>query len=258
MSRNLEEAAMKTFILISIGLLTASTASAQIQTRWDDCFTDGGAANKSSACNTDIGTNRIAVSYTMPQTFTGFVAVDGQIDLRADDNTMPVWWDLKNSGACRQTAASISIDGTVLPNYSGSCVDTWDFGATGTGLFTGYARGYGGDPARARAVFAIARPASNPTTLNNGTNYLAWIWQIDNANTSTCTGCLENVSIIVTQIVLSSINPIGNAALSQTIVLTPDYNNNPYDACVLWQSAASCFGTPARATTWGNVKAMYR
>jgi len=253
-------ATVKQILVIRIMLpsFLASAASAQIQARWDDCFVDGGAADKSPACNTNVGTNRLVISYTAPQTFTGFVAIDGQIDLLADDSTMPVWWDLRNAGACRQTAASISIDGTVLPDYSGSCVDTWDFGATGTGLFTGYALGYDGDPGWARAVFAIARPISNPTTLNAGTNYLAWIWQIGNANTSTCAGCQESVAILVTQIVLSSVNPIGNSTSSQSITLRPGSGGDRDDACALWQNAFSCFGTPVRASTWGNVKAMYR
>jgi hypothetical protein len=246
---------MKRFLVICLVLpaLLASTASAQIQVRWDDCFTDGGATDKSPACNTDVGTSRLVISYTAPQTFTGFVAIDGTIDLQANNPTISSWWDLKNSGACRQTAASISIDGTVLPNYYGSCVDTWDFGATATALFTGYARGYGGDPAR--AVFAIARPASNPTTLNDGTNYLAWIWQIDNTNTTNCSGCLEPVVIVPTRIVLSSVNPGGNGATAQTLTLTPDLSNLG-EALVSWHQGY--IPDPVRATTWGNVKAMYR
>jgi hypothetical protein len=250
---------MKKTLLICIGLLTlsAATASAQIQARWNNCALDGGAANVNNACTSNFGTNRLAVSYTMPQAFAGFVAIDGQIDLQADSGNMPAWWDLKNAGACRSTAASISIDGTVLPGYSGACADTWDFGATGIGLFTGYALGYGADPTRARAVFAIARPFSNPVDLANGANYLGWIWQIGNANTTTCAGCLDPVAIVVTQIVLSSVNPGGNQASAQTVTLKPDANN-VQDACGGWNGGVSCLATPTRSTTWGNVKALYR
>jgi len=249
---------MKKTLLICIGLLTlsAATASAQIQAAWNDCAVDGGAANKTSTC-ADFGTNRLAISYTPPAGLAGFVAIDGQIDLQADDGTMPQWWDLKNAGACRATAASIGIDGTVLPSFTNSCKDTWDFGATATGLFTGYALGYGGDPARARAVFAIARPASSPTDLVAGQNYFGWIWQITQTGTSSCPGCTEPVAIVVTQIVLSSINPGGNAAANQSITLKADLSN--YEAaCATWQNGVSCMATPSRTTTWGNVKALYR
>jgi hypothetical protein len=235
--------------------LTASAASAQIQARWDDCLADGGAANKNSACDTDVGVSRLVISYTAPQTFPGFVAIDGQIDLQASDGTMPAWWDLKNSGACRETAASISIDASTLPNYSGACADTWDFGASAVGLFTGYAIGYGGSPTYARGVFAIARPVSNPTTLNNGTNYFGWIWQINNVNTTSCAGCLEPVVIVPTLIVLSSVSPLGNSATAQYITLTPDVGNF-YDALAHWQNGY--IPDPVRTATWGNVKALYR
>jgi hypothetical protein len=232
------------FVASLILLCFAQEARAQIQIAWTDCLEDGGARDRTFACSSDAGANRLVVSYIMPSSLTGFVAVDAAIDLWANDRSMPAWWDLRNTGACRQTAASIGIDGSSLPNYSGACADTWGFGASATGLFTGYARGYGGDPGGARAVFAIARSLSDPIDLVSGQHYFAFSWTIDNMNTSSCAGCSEPVVIYCIQLVLSS--PTGS------VVLYPAY----YDGG--WVGWNGGMPVPTRTPTWGAVKALYR
>ncbi len=242
---------MKKILLVCTALLALSAtaaAAADIQVAWNDCKIDGGAASKTSACTSDGGlAGRLVVSYTPTASIPDFVAIDGTIDLQDDIGPMPPWWDLKNVGACRQTAASIGINVFNLPN-SFTCADTWDGGASATGLFTGYALGYGA-PDRARAVFAIARGASNPTAIAQGTNYFGWYWQIINVNTSSCAGCSDPVAIWSPTMTLSGVSSVAPVVLSAS----PDDG----ESCVSW-NGGSCNATPTQATTWGKVKAMYR
>jgi hypothetical protein len=242
-------------LLLSFGLLVlaASNAAGQIQATWDDCALDGGATNKTSACVSSIGTNRYVVSYTMPEGLSNFVAIDATIDVQSDAGAVPPWWDFKNANACRASVASVVIDGSILPGYSGACTDTWDFGATGIGLFTGFARGYRGEPSQARAVFAIARPASRPMSLSSGTTYLAFIWQIGNSNPANCGGCAQPVAIMTTELVLSAIDPTNYSAKASTVTLKGD----AYGGCANWQNG-TCGSTSTQRSTWGGVKASYR
>lgn len=240
---------MKRLLLVCIGLLalTASTASAQIQVAWNDCLIDGGSASRNSTCLSNTGVNRLAISYTPTAGIPDFVAIDGTIDLRFDNGTPTAWWEFKNAGACRQNAASIGMDVSVLPN-SFTCADTWDSGASVTGLFTGYAVSFG-QPDRNRAVFAMARAASNPTSIDAGVNYFGWIWQISNALTLSCAGCLDPVAIYSPTMTLSGVSS------AAPVVLTGSPDDG--ESCVSW-NGGSCLATPAQTTSWGKVKAMYR
>jgi len=79
-------------------LCFAQQARAQIQIAWTDCLEDGGPRDRTFACSSDAGANRLVVSYIMPSNLTGFLAVDAAIHLWANDGSVPVWWDLRNSG----------------------------------------------------------------------------------------------------------------------------------------------------------------
>jgi hypothetical protein len=249
---------MKKILLLCAGLLimSASSALAQIQVRWNDCELDGGAMQKTSTCATNGGVNRLVVSYTPGTSIPDFVSVDGILDLQFDNGPLPPWWEFKNAGACRQSAAGIGADINVLPNFGTSCFDTWDGGNSATALFTGYAANFNGDPQRARAVFAIARAASNPTAISSGQNYFGWIWQISNASTLTCAGCADPVAIWAPEMTLRGVSGVGYSVQSTNAVGLVGSPNDGH-ACAGWNNG-SCTATPTKVSTWGNVKALYR
>jgi hypothetical protein len=232
-------------------LALAPPVHAQVQFAWNDCLADGGATNRTSACAVETGTNRLVASYTTTGPLTNFVAIDGTIDLVSEAASIPEWWHFKNAGTCRLNAAGISIDVTVLPGEGASCTDVWDGGNGAIGLFTGYAVGYQGDPNLARAVFAIARPANQPTNLVAGTTYFGWTWTISNSGTAACAGCTTPVAIALKTVVLSQLD-----GFTQTLRST-DAGSEP---CATWQSAAAptCQVVPTVPRTWGSVKALYR
>ncbi len=238
-------------LLTALMTLLSNVASADVFLAWNDCLADGGAMDRTSACASDGGVNRLVASYVSPSAIANFVSIDGTIDLASEASAIPAWWDFKNAGACRQTAASINIDVNNLPNFGASCADTWDGGASATGLFTGYLIGFGGDGNRARAVFAIARGASNPFSLQAGTNYFAWIWQITNAATSSCAGCATPVAIVLNSIILSP-------TTGQAVTVSSDEAGS--QPCATWQSAtnSTCQSVPVAPRTWGSVKSLYR
>ncbi len=238
-------------LLVCLSTLLPSVAAADVFLAWNDCLADGGVMDRTSACATDGGVNRLVSSFLSPSTVNNFIAIDATLDLTSEASAIPAWWDFKMAGACRQTAASINIDINALPNFGTSCADLWDGGASATALFTGYLIGYGGDGNRARAVFAMSRNASNPTTLQASTNYFAFIWQITNANTSVCAGCATPVAIVLNSLIL---RPVTGPAVT---VSSDDAGSQP---CATWQSAtnATCATVPVAPRTWGSVKSLYR
>jgi len=241
-----------TLLLLACALtLLPRAASADVFLSWTDCLGDGGVSDRTSACTSDGGVNRLIAHYTSPSPIANFVAIDATIDLTSEDTAIPEWWAFANAGACRQTAASINIDVNALPNFGASCADTWDGGASATGLFTGYLIGFGGDPNRARAVFAIARGASSPFSLQAGTTYFAFIWQITNGLTSTCAGCATPVAVVLNSLILS---PTTGPAV------TVDSGEAGSQPCATWQTAtpATCIEVPVVPRTWGSVKSLYR
>jgi hypothetical protein len=195
--------------------------------------------------------SRLVASYSPPSPIADFVALDGTIDLKSEAASIPAWWEFKNTGACRQSAAGISADVNVLPNAGASCTDTWNGGNTATALFTGYQIGFAGDPNRARAVFAVARPASQPTAIAAGTTYFGWIWSISNAGTATCAGCATPVAVVLNTAILRGVSG------ASVRVDSGDAGSQP---CATWQTAASgtCTATPVHPQTWGSVKSLYR
>jgi hypothetical protein len=245
-------AATLTTLIILLGARPAWGAG-EIQLAWGDCRPNGGKSKATFACDTNEGGHRLVVSFTMPQDFPGFLAVDGAIDLWFEGGQVPEWWQLRNSGVCRENALGLSVDIGVLPGGGAGCADTWGGGAQVEFSYTGYGTFWGGNPDRARAVFGILRPAADPMDLMAGVTYFGWTWTLSNERTigpDACGGCLLYSSIYVSSIIPSS---------AESHVVLQGYrpfDGDPYPPhAVDWQTHGPI--VPTARTTWGAVKAMY-
>ena len=246
---------MKKTILLCGALLalTASVASAAgVNFAWLNCYGEGTVVqNRNFACTSNTGTNLAVGSFISPAGTTAISGNEVVIDLQSQTATLPLWWSLKSATGCRPTSLSVNF---VANAANGVCVD--EFQGGGAGGIGAYTVGYGGNPARARLVMAIATAA--PAPLDADVEYFAFNMLINNAKTvgtGACTGCLTPVCIVLNSIKLTQGVGIGDYVLSQP--------GAPGSNFITWQGGAVGDGgcpaaTPAKNATWGTVKSLYR
>jgi hypothetical protein len=260
------KASMRRFVLIVLALIAPAVASAGpgVNIRWDHCYGDGGVANKAFACDTNVGTEQLVLSYELPEDLASVSGTEMLVYFQPASPALPDWWQLRNPGTCRQAALSFSM---TPPAGSANCLD-WSQGAASGGIGA-YTPDFLG---KLRLAAALAVPSSALQNLVAGTEYFAGTIQISHVKTvgaGACGGCDTPMCIVlgtinvVTPVLGNNIRPIGST-------------NGPSSPIASWQSATTlnldvnchmgCFAsfdcvatsTPTRNSTWGAVKALYR
>jgi hypothetical protein len=244
--------------ILGIAFLASRAQAAGLGLRWDNCYADGGATNKLFACDTNLGSETLVGSVFLTKNAPQRSGVELVVSLAAAGATLPAWWQFKNAGTCRQTAAGIN---PIMPASSANCVD-WASG-NAAGGFAAYQIGpWGANSARIVAGFAVAQ--ENIVDLSKGNEYYLFTMLIGNAKTvgtGACAGCDVPVCIVFSKATLAT--PLG-------ILFNQAYENaiNGTDSnFVTWQGGLGAgtvlgFGCPAatatRSSTWSTVKTLYR
>lgn len=229
--------------------ITASVASAAgLNFAWNDCPSGGGVQNKTFACASNTGTNTLVGSFIPPVGVTAATGIEVVVDLLTAGPAYADWWAFRNVGTCRQTALSANADFTGGPS---NCTDYF-VGAASGGL-TNFESGFSGTANRARIKALWAVPPANAGPLDSGTEYYAFKFNISNAKTvgtGACTGCTDNVCLVLNMIRITQPVGVGNF----------DVSDEATSRTATWQSevAGTCLPVPARNRTWGSVKALYR
>ena len=236
--------------LLALGAMGATSASAAgVNFAWNECYGAGtGARNRDFACNLNTGTNNAVGSFVAPDGIAALSGNEVTLDLQSAGATLAAWWSFKNVGTCRTTSLSVNF---VANAGNAVCVD--EFSGGGAGGIGAYFIGFGGNPARARIVMAIATAAPGP--IDVGVEYFAFNLLINNAKTvgtGACAGCTVPVCLVLNSIKLTQPIGVGDFVLSQTGAPASNY--------ITWQTGyPGCLGaTPTRNTTWGSVKSLYR
>jgi len=185
------------------------------------------------------------------------VVMDGQ---SAGD--LPAWWQGFNLGACRATAygSFAKVSPVAAP-----CLVLWTAtpqGGIGAFQTTAYPPGTPFPdplPNRFRIKIGFATAAARTTLLNTTKQYNAFSLTMNTTKSLddpladppvvACAGCDMGVTIVLNQITLK-------ADAGKEDITLPASNR-----CITWQGGGgltACDATPARNTTWGNVKSLYR
>ena len=242
-------------------LLAASSALAApgINLSWSACAGEGtGAQNRAFACNVNTGTNLLVLSFELPADLAQVSGNELVLDLLTQATTMPAWWDFKNVGTCRQNSLAFN---TTADANNVVCVD-WAQGASAGGIgayATGTPQSLGSiDPALSdkhrRCVIALAVAPSALQDLVAATEYFSCNLTINNqktVGTGACAGCTEPICIV-----FNSIN-VTTPVLANNVFI--GNGTSPGSNIVTWQGVGpDCQAVPAKNTTWGQVKALYR
>jgi hypothetical protein len=191
----------------------------------------------------------------MPQV----VGTEIVLQLAADSPTLPAWWQLTNTGSCRQSA--LSAPSFADPSNS-VCVD-WaaDQALNAIGAYCTVDHPcIGAPPGANTAVIKVinAVPPYAAQDLEAAVEYYDFTLNISNQKTigtGSCAGC--NVPVCI---VLNSINVVAQGNAEQRFIST---STAPGSNFVTWQGGGGGItgcpaATPTRRSTWGAVKTLYR
>jgi len=235
---------------------TVAAAGPGVGLRWTACLSDGGAINRTFACNLNTGTNLLVGTFEMGADLPQVSGNEVVIDLASASNPLPMWWAFKNTGTCRATSLAMNF------TYNASAVNCADWAqaqsAGGIGAYNIGARG----PNTARIVAAIAVPSTALMDLLGAQEYFSFNLTINNlksVGTGSCVGCADPVCIVFNSINLTT--PI----LANNVKLSGPSNGTDGNYCT-WQGGGGVStpggsgcpqATPTRNATWGQVKSLY-
>jgi hypothetical protein len=259
---------MKKVLLTGIVLcLTASVALAGgLAFNWStstDC-PSANTANQNFACNS----NTAAAMYMVPAVqanvaLPGFNALDCRIDAQSV-GAVPAWWQGFIPSSCRG-ATAITTSAPPDPLAAGTVCATaklWNnlvaYGGIGAYTYDAVNRWH--------MVVGYAAAGNRATNLTLTGVYNAFSVKVMTTNTVyvapdpdnevdevlACAGCADGVTFVLNQI---NLNGSGGSLDQVTLPLSTSQQ------CITWQGGAGptvCSATPARNTTWGQVKSLYR
>jgi hypothetical protein len=261
---------LATGALLALALAPAAHAGDELYLRWDNCFGDGGVYNKTFACDTNTGSETLVGSFRMAATTDQVTAVEIIVDLAALGSTMPAWWSMRSGSpvGCRPTSLTASF---APPATSTTCLDLW--------TFSGGAGGFSQDaPApqpwpywRIKGIFGV--PSSSTVTAEAGQEIFAFLLRIKHAQTvgpGSCDGCLTPVCIAWDYARVDRATPLpwidvlgaNTAANGSNVTWQPGAvaatrgSCSPNRPCNVYVECQSV--TPARTSTWGSIKSLYR
>jgi hypothetical protein len=194
------------------------------------------------------------------------------IDVGSASPSLPTWWQFKNPSSCRNTSLQMSLS----PPLGSTCTD-WAPALAIGGIGAYSVGGHGPNTSRLSAAIAVA--PSDLRTLDPGREYFLATFTINHARTvgtGACAGCDVPVCIFLSRVRVTTpdvtsdlfLNFGANNMASQFVTWqngTPVEIglgcDPPPETCVNKYVTFTCVpnsATPARGSTWGAVKSLYR
>lgn len=239
-------AALAPVVLVSLLVVSPVLAQTGLNLSWEDCGTSG-SSEKAFDCNTNEGSNTLVASFAVE---TGYCLLGsiGVLDLQSSEAELPLWWQFKNAGSCRQGALNASADFSGGPS---TCQFMWDRFSIAAGVAS-YEVGFGA-PNRARIKVLVVSQDLECWPTPIGTEIYAFKLTINNQQTvgeGSCAGCQDGVCVV-----FNSLQLIQYSGFPRPILDTPLDRS-----FVTWQAGIpNCPGaTPTRNRTWGAIKMLYR
>jgi len=239
----------KTILLTSMLLaLTVSVALAAggFSLNWGTvCYTEAATPALVFACATNSGTAGVmTTTFMLDNPMADLVGCEWQIDGQSDDVALPEWWKLGAAPDCRANKASFKSAYVAVATEA--CVDWTDGQGFNAPNFT-----WTGN--RVRLTLGIAIDASTPFGALASQEYYSGGVDILNSKTvgtGACAGC--SIGMIFAENVFTAAGLDGR----RDEFIVPMTGGN---RCLSWNNPTTdCTLVPARPTTWGQIKGLYR
>jgi hypothetical protein len=238
----------KTLLFTTVLLaLTVSVALAGgLNITWGTvCHTENPMPALTFACASNTGTAAtITTSFKLDNEMTDLVGLEWRIDGQSDTPTIPDWWQLGAAPDCRANKATFNSNFTGVETPE--CVD-WTAGQAFN------APNYLWSGNRVIITLGYAIDASTPYDAQPNVEYYSGgvvILNSKTVGTGACAGCATGM--VFAENLFTAAGLAGRRDDFETAM--PGGNQ-----CITWNNPSTlCELVPARATTWGQIKSLYR
>ncbi len=251
-----ETAVRSALVACALSLIASSAqAAGGMNLSWSDCGVFG-QAQRSFDCASNAGVNVLYVSAVTPAPMPQLNGMAAVIDLQTNAAVLSPWWQLQNQEGATGCRTGFLSSNYFFPAGPFSCLDPW-WGVAAGGFDYKYQFGLL-NRGRLRAVCAVWSPSSSDGESEYYMGSLA-IRNMKTVGVGACGGCADGVCLVLNSVLVAQ--PYGMENYTITNPLNRQY--------VTWQSGGASPGpgrygsgcpgaTPARSSTWGSVKALYR
>ncbi len=174
------------------------------------------------------------------------IALELVIDFDVASTSLPEWWRM-GPGECREDSwAADALAGA-------SCIDPWE--SAGLASVQGWISGQPGGVARhGRLLVAVAPGVGQLASFEADVAYSLARIRLRTINTPSCPGCTIPACMVFNSVL---IRRLPGSSVEEIFISDPEM---PGLERATWQggSGADCQSVPARRTTWGMVKGLYR
>jgi len=239
------------FTGVLLALLAPMALAGGVNINWGaGCWSDGTQLDDLFfACNTNTGSATMTCSFAVGWDQPEFVGIELELEGIMDQAVVPAWWQM-GSGDCRNSAISTSANFLSAPQVG--CGDMWQNLAVGGLAIYDWGPSLGHDN-RTFVRIAYAVPSETPIPLTADVEYYAaqvFISYQKTVGSGACAGCAAPM--------IWCLRSVKSAELFQYELLSdplPDGNRHLW-----WQNSTipCCYCVPARSTTWGQLKSLYR
>jgi len=230
-----------------------TTAGCGVDIAWgSECYTTAlNSTIKTFACNTNTGNAAMCLSFVMDTDLPDFEGVDMFLYGQTAAATVPAWWQMA-TGECRGNNVL-----TTNNVYGGSgCVDIFGGSSSGGLVFYDGANtnpfGLAANRDRCEVLWAVGTPLDCPPSQENFVANVKFTYA-NTGGTGACAGCSTDH---VWAFQLCQVAGQGGTTVDLD---KPCAGGNQ---CLWWQhqnGALPCAPpVPAKSTTWGEVKSLYR
>lgn len=235
-------------VIAPVALAGPISFSPGLAIAWQDCRSPGGAGfnDTNFGCLSNITTLPLFPSFVLETPVDSVYVMELVIDVNvATTDPLPEWWRM-DPGGCR--AGGWAADASL----AGSCGDAWN--AKGTAAWQGWLPTQPGDRANhGRLLIAASVLPEDAVALDALFPYTACRVLLRTNNTANCAGCNIPACLVFNSLLLRR---LPGTTVEEVLLVVPESTNSNM---VTWQGAgADCNAVPARRTTWGAVKALYR
>lgn len=234
---------------LAVGAARPGHSSEALYLTWNDCARNGaGASNLDASCASNAGINRLFCAFTLGAPLDSVVGIEAVVDYQTQVSPLPNWWRF-GPGDCRAGSLNASQDFT----GDTTCADFWN--NAGVAIIQGFTAGSPRGGTNQARVLAVASLPSNASRSLDATHmYYAVEVTIDNAGTDFCGGCLSPACLVLNSIWLRRLPGVAGG----DILLQSPAPGGGNLATWLGDGPADCLAVPARRTTWGQLKSLYR
>ncbi len=235
-------------VLISLLLGTTPARAQGLSLAWQDCRPPTGAGfnGQNYGCQSNIVEIPLFPSFTLAAPVDSVYVMELVIDVDVAADPLPAWWRM-DPGQCR--AGGWAADASL----SASCSEAW--GGVGVASAQGWLAGQPGNNSRhGRLLVAAAVLPDQAVSLDALVPYTACRVLLRTNRTQECEGCATPACFVFNSLLLRR---LPGSSVEEVLIVVAE---SPGSNMVSWQGGggADCLAVPARRTTWGAVKALYR